>query len=143
MKPADMTFEKFREWTIQQFGNCNRNIDDVRNFRLPSNTDGKIDNLFTITEQLSTTLADLNFKINALMTDNRFIYIFTDEHIKDLYMSSGLGLKDVARKFNTSEQNASKLVKGKVKDVQDRHKLGMYLRIECAKNKEKVKKEVG
>jgi len=137
MKPLkECDFEEFKIRVIQEIGNLRTEINDVRQYRDPSNTAGRIDNIFQMLDQQSNRMAGIMAKLGALAKEQPVVE-FTDDNLKRLYVESGLGLKDIAMKFNTTTQNAHNYINGKIKDS----KIRMELAIFCKEAKEKNDKK--
>lgn len=118
-------------------------INDLETMRNPDEVVGKVCFLEQQIDEIRTSVADLNNKVNSFLNEDKFIEVFSDEEFKQLYMDSGLVAKDVAklieRKFgeeiDTSAPNISKIINGQRNNLELRSYLGKIFRYECKKRK--------
>ena len=118
-------------------------INDLETMRNPDEVVGKVCFLEQQIDEIRTSVADLNNKVNSFLNEDKFIEVFSDEEFKQLYMDSGLVAKDVAklieRKFgeeiDTSAPNISKIINGQRNNLELRSYLGKLFRYECKKRK--------
>lgn len=109
-------------------------IDEVRNYKDPFSTQGKIENLYNHINNIELSLHKIIQKLNAINLDERFIEIFTDEQLKELFIQSGLSNGDVKKYIDKEEgkdlsaPQVSRYVNGEVTDLMMRSKLGRFFK---------------
>lgn len=132
------SIEDLRLMYIQRTKELEKDIADVRSFRSPYNTEAKIETLFDTTYKMRNDLDVLTHKFNATFREDKYLELFEDMELADLYSQSGLALKDVCDEFKVSMPQASNYAKGKIEDMTVRNKLGKYLRVKCIENKQRI-----
>lgn len=99
--------------------------------------------------QMAKTLNNLKEDIKSLMTDTRYVELFTAEEIKNYYMATDLTVKEVKEKINEhfpdkkdlTIQTIGNYVQGNIPDVHIRSFLGKYLKNEANKKSLATKSE--
>lgn len=127
----------------QRLNDLANRVNDLETMRNPDEVVGKVCFLEQQIDEIRTSVADLNNKVNSFLNEDKFIEVFSDEEFKQLYMDSGLVAKDVAklieRKFgeeiDTSAPNISKIINGQRNNLELRSYLGKLFRYECKKRK--------
>lgn len=127
----------------QRLNDLTNRVNDLETMRNPDEVVGKVCFLEQQIDEIRTSVADLNNKVNSFLNEDKFIEVFSDEEFKQLYMDSGLVAKDVAklieRKFgeeiDTSAPNISKIINGQRNNLELRSYLGKLFRYECKKRK--------
>ena len=127
----------------QRLNDLTNRVNDLETMRNPDEIVGKVLLLEQQIDEIRTSVADLNNKVNSFLNEDKFLEVFSDEEFKQLYMDSGLVAKDVAklieRKFgeeiDTSAPNISKIINGQRNNLELRSYLGKIFRYECAKRK--------
>ena len=127
----------------QRLNDLANRVNDLETMRTPDEVVGKVCFLEQQIDEIRTSVADLNNKVNSFLNEDKFIEVFSDEEFKQLYMDSGLVAKDVAklieRKFgeeiDTSAPNISKIINGQRNNLELRSYLGKLFRYECKKRK--------
>lgn len=80
--------------------------------------------------------SDVSSSLVRGVMEDRLVEIVSDEQLQAFYHRSGAQLKNVAAALSIEESTASRLVNGKIRDIEQRHKLKQYcLQLIRAKNR--------
>jgi chromosome segregation and condensation protein ScpB len=107
----------------------------VKEMRSGATIENQIKQILATQTIMYDGIQELKGQVAGMSNSKKFIEIFGDKELYDLYDKSGMQLKEVAAKFNVAIQTASDYVQGKVQDPIIRSNLGMWLRNEIAKKK--------
>ena len=125
-----------------QIANLENRLSEIETIRDPQRANVRIDAMIAEQEAQHSLIEELSNKMNALVKDDKFIELFTDEELRTLYDNSGLNSKDVAtiihnnptfKDQDVSAPAISKIINSIVKDVHLRSFLGRYFRYELIK----------
>ena len=120
-------------------------LQEVENFRNPLTIARKVQMQFEMIEGLTNQVALVLQKMSALDFDDRFLVMYSEEDIADLYKSSGLTIPIVKKFYETklnsgvevTSQTIYNYVTGKIPDLKVRSVLGNYFKqaaVQKAKN---------
>lgn len=127
----------------QRLNDLTNRVNDLETMRNPDEVVGKVCLLEQQIDEIRTSVADLNNKVNSFLNEDKLLEVFSDEEFKQLYMDSGLVAKDVAKliekkfgeEIDTSAPNISKIINGQRNNLELRSYLGKIFRYECKKRK--------
>jgi hypothetical protein len=120
-------------------------IQDMETIKNPIGMQGKIDHIYGEIEHLTNTLSEIIHKLNAFAKDEKYIELFSDSEIKEMYLSSDLTSteikkyieKNILNDEKISMSTVSRYTNGHIEDLKIRSQIGKYLRHEnIKKNRE-------
>jgi hypothetical protein len=122
-------------------------LQEVENYRNPNSLNGRMESALNQIDEIINQISQINNRMQSFTKEGKFAEIFTDEELKDLYMTSGLTTNDVKSyiqvNFNSGEDvsqgTVSNYINGVVKDLLSRSMLGRYFRYESIKKAGKTK----
>jgi hypothetical protein len=121
-------------------------IQDMELIKNPIGIQGKIDHIYSEIENLTNTISEILNKLNAFAKDDKYIEIFTDTEIKEMYLASSLTSNEIKKYIEThllgnnekiSMSTVSRYTNGHIEDLLIRSKIGRYLRYEIIKQNKK------
>ena len=125
-------------------------VQEVEIAKSPFNIQGRIDYLYGQINDLSISITEIVNKLNAFAKEDKFIELFPDSDIKEMYFASNLTtaqIKDYIEKHilgngeNISLSTVSRYTNGHVEDLKVRSQLGRYLRHAIIKNRKNKSKD--
>ena len=99
--------------------------------------------LFTLIEDLTSSVSVVMQKFKMLDFDEKYITIYSDDEIKKYYINSGLTATDVkklikkVRNRDLDMHEISEIVNGKTNDLELRSLIGNYFKYEAIKKTKK------
>lgn len=138
-----LTRKEFNEYKVfmqEKVASLYRDIKDIEAYKNPLNHEGKFEVLFEVFQAMQTNIAQLKSQVASYATDGRFLELFKDLELQDLFAQSNLGLKDIADKFKVSMPQASQYAKGNIDNLTIRNQLGKWFRQMCLQNKDNIRK---
>ena len=120
-------------------------VRDLEGIKNPLTVEDRISHLYDMIDNITTSMANLMQKLNAINTDDKYIEVFDDKDLKGFYEVSGLMIKDVRdyigkniTRAEITNVMAYNYVNGEVKDLKARSILGKYLRQHATNNKVEI-----
>jgi hypothetical protein len=140
-----MTVEKDVEVLKERMRDFDSRLQEVEGYRNPLSVEGRLISTMSALEDITNKLSEISNKMKAFEKDDRFVEIFTDEELKELYIDSALSTNQLKLwiENNLNEGKSISLasinnyIYGNIKNLVERSALGRYLRFECIQ-KEKV-----
>lgn len=125
-KGFNQVFQEYIEKTERTVRTHDEMINLLYQKTTPSQMKLQYDQLFNRLIDMENQLRGFKNTFNDYVT-NKFIEVVSDEEIRNLYLQSGLQLKNIQDEFNVEHSTAHRWVMGDVKDLVIRHKVKVYL----------------
>jgi len=134
-KLADIKKELYQK-VEGSYKNCMSQILDIRAYREPQNWDAKLRELEGRVHSIHTNILIIKNKLESIKFDEKFLELFSDDELQNLYSQSGFSLNDVKEFLEKyiligqqiSLPTASNYVTGTIKDLKNRNIIGKFLR---------------
>jgi hypothetical protein len=142
-----VNLEKEIETLKARYRDLESRVQETENYKNPLSTEGRLISTMQMLEDMLNQMSTLQNKIKSFEKDEKFVEVFTDVDIKDLYTNSGLSTNIVKawleKNFNDGKDltmaTVSNYLNGNVKDMLARSMLGRYLRYECMQKNKNIK----